>query len=69
MTQVGLDQQWLYFLRQYIRPMQEKLFTGYVHDVSASEFKRITGHLYQLLIDWAFAFLFLFTAISPRERR
>lgn len=35
MNQVGLDQQWLYFLRQYIRPMQEKLFTGYVHDVGS----------------------------------
>ena len=34
MNQVGLEQQWLFFLREYIRPVQEKLFIGYFHDVS-----------------------------------
>ena len=34
MKQVGFEQHWLYFLRQFIRPLQEKIFTGYLHDVS-----------------------------------
>lgn len=34
MNQVGLEAQWLYFLREYIRPVQEKIFVGYQHDVS-----------------------------------
>lgn len=63
MNQVGLDQQWLYFLRQYIRPMQEKLFTGYIHDVSAAlagdlKERELPGHLFQLLIDWTIIFCF-----------
>ncbi|XP_064461104.1 procollagen-lysine,2-oxoglutarate 5-dioxygenase 1-like isoform X2 [Ornithodoros turicata] len=32
MNQVGLEQHWLYFLREYIRPVQEKIFIGYFHD-------------------------------------
>ncbi|XP_015911876.2 procollagen-lysine,2-oxoglutarate 5-dioxygenase 1 isoform X2 [Parasteatoda tepidariorum] len=32
MNQVGFEQHWLYFLREYIRPMQEKIFIGYTHD-------------------------------------
>lgn len=32
MNQVGMEQQWLYFLREYIRPVQEKIFLGYTHD-------------------------------------
>lgn len=32
MNQVGMEQHWLYFLREYIRPVQEKVFTGYYHD-------------------------------------
>ncbi|CAL1268445.1 unnamed protein product [Larinioides sclopetarius] len=32
MNQVGFEQQWLYFLREYIRPVQEKIFIGYTHD-------------------------------------
>lgn len=38
MNQVGLEQHWLYFLREYIRPVQEKIFLGYSHDVSFSDF-------------------------------
>lgn len=34
MSQVGLEQQWLHFLREYIRPVQVKVFIGYDHDVS-----------------------------------
>jgi len=33
MNQVGLEKQWLTFLRLYVREMQEKLFIGYKHDV------------------------------------
>ncbi|XP_055335239.1 procollagen-lysine,2-oxoglutarate 5-dioxygenase 1-like [Paramacrobiotus metropolitanus] len=32
MNQVGLERQWMMFLKEYIRPMQEKLYTGYFHD-------------------------------------
>lgn len=32
MNQVGLEQHWLFFLREYIRPVQEKVFVGYFHD-------------------------------------
>uniref|UniRef100_A0A336MPH5 procollagen-lysine 5-dioxygenase n=1 Tax=Culicoides sonorensis TaxID=179676 RepID=A0A336MPH5_CULSO len=32
MNQVGLNNQWLAFLKDYIRPLQEKIFTGYYHD-------------------------------------
>ncbi|XP_037566970.1 procollagen-lysine,2-oxoglutarate 5-dioxygenase isoform X1 [Dermacentor silvarum] len=32
MNQVGLEQHWLFFLREYIRPVQEKVFLGYFHD-------------------------------------
>lgn len=32
MNQVGLEQIWLQFLRDYVRPVQEKIYTGYYHD-------------------------------------
>ncbi|KAK6634906.1 hypothetical protein RUM44_000153 [Polyplax serrata] len=32
MKQIGLEFQWLYFLKEYVRPLQEKVFTGYFHD-------------------------------------
>ncbi|XP_058057843.1 procollagen-lysine,2-oxoglutarate 5-dioxygenase [Anopheles bellator] len=32
MNQVGLEQIWLKFLQLYVRPLQEKVFTGYFHD-------------------------------------
>ncbi|XP_011050655.1 PREDICTED: procollagen-lysine,2-oxoglutarate 5-dioxygenase 1 isoform X1 [Acromyrmex echinatior] len=32
MNQVQYDQQWLYFLKEYVRPLQEFIFTGYFHD-------------------------------------
>lgn len=35
MNQVGLEQQWLKFLQIYVRPLQEAIYTGYFHDVSA----------------------------------
>lgn len=32
MNQVGLDSFWLKFLQDYVRPLQEKVFIGYLHD-------------------------------------
>lgn len=32
MNQVGYEQHWLFFLREYIRPVQERVYTGYYHD-------------------------------------
>lgn len=33
MNQVQYEQQWLYFLKEFIKPLQELVFTGYYHDV------------------------------------
>lgn len=33
MNQVQYEQQWLYFLKEYVKPLQELVFTGYFHDV------------------------------------
>lgn len=38
MSQVGLDPVWLKFLKLYIRPLQEKVFLGYYHNVSWTVF-------------------------------
>ncbi|KAK3796261.1 hypothetical protein RRG08_041577 [Elysia crispata] len=32
MNQVGLEQQWLKFLDVFVRPLQERVFTGYFHN-------------------------------------
>lgn len=32
MKQVGFEPQWLFFLREYVRPVQERVFSGYYHD-------------------------------------
>ncbi|XP_022905194.2 procollagen-lysine,2-oxoglutarate 5-dioxygenase isoform X2 [Onthophagus taurus] len=32
MNQVGWERHWLHFLHQYVRPLQEHIFTGYFHD-------------------------------------
>ncbi|BFZ23213.1 hypothetical protein BsWGS_26252 [Bradybaena similaris] len=32
MNQVGLERHWLHFLREFVRPLQEKVFIGYFHD-------------------------------------
>ena len=34
MNQIGYEAQWLHLLDKYVRPLQEKVFTGYVHTVS-----------------------------------
>ncbi|KPJ21585.1 Procollagen-lysine,2-oxoglutarate 5-dioxygenase [Papilio machaon] len=34
MNQVGLERQWLHILKEYVRPLQEMVFTGYYHNVS-----------------------------------
>ncbi|XP_050361429.1 procollagen-lysine,2-oxoglutarate 5-dioxygenase isoform X1 [Nymphalis io] len=36
MKQVGLDKQWLYILKEYVRPLQEMVFTGYYHNPPVS---------------------------------
>ncbi|EFN70276.1 Procollagen-lysine,2-oxoglutarate 5-dioxygenase 3 [Camponotus floridanus] len=37
MNQIQYEQQWLYFLKEYVRPLQERVFTGYYHDDSRLE--------------------------------
>ncbi|KMQ98949.1 procollagen- -oxoglutarate 5-dioxygenase 3 [Lasius niger] len=32
MNQVQYEQHWLYFLKEYVKPLQELVFTGYYHD-------------------------------------
>ncbi|XP_012135908.2 procollagen lysyl hydroxylase isoform X1 [Megachile rotundata] len=32
MNQVNFEPQWLYFLKEYVRPLQEHVFIGYYHD-------------------------------------
>ncbi|XP_014472797.1 PREDICTED: procollagen-lysine,2-oxoglutarate 5-dioxygenase 3 [Dinoponera quadriceps] len=32
MNQIQYEPQWLYFLKEYVRPLQELVFTGYYHD-------------------------------------
>ena len=31
MNQIGFDEEWLYVLDFYVRPLQEAVFTGYFH--------------------------------------
>uniref|UniRef100_A0A0M3HKP1 DUF4268 domain-containing protein n=1 Tax=Ascaris lumbricoides TaxID=6252 RepID=A0A0M3HKP1_ASCLU len=33
MNQIDFQREWLYFLDEYVRPMQEKLFIGYYQKV------------------------------------
>lgn len=32
MNQVGWERHWLHFLAEYVRPLQEYVFTGYFHN-------------------------------------
>lgn len=34
MTQVGLQDHWLFILRDIVQPIQQKVFTGYYSDVN-----------------------------------
>lgn len=34
MNQIGYEAHWLHFLDKYVRPLQEKVYDGYVHSVS-----------------------------------
>ena len=43
MKQVNLENEWLYFLKHFIKPMQMKIFTGYDHDVSLDSFFSISS--------------------------
>ncbi|KAL4717703.1 hypothetical protein ACJJTC_000852 [Scirpophaga incertulas] len=36
MNQVGLERQWLHILKEYVRPLQEMVFTGYYHNPPVS---------------------------------
>ena len=38
MKQVDYEEQWLHFLNTYVRPLQEKVFTGYFSDVGKDFF-------------------------------
>ena len=33
MRQIGMEHQWLYFLAEFVRPLQERVFLGYIHYV------------------------------------
>lgn len=43
MNQVGFDQSWMEFLRLFVKPLQELVFTGYYHDV-LFYYLRMTNH-------------------------
>merc|ERR1712241_1397149 len=32
MNQIVWEKEWLLFLKNYVRPLQERAFTGYIHD-------------------------------------
>lgn len=36
MNQVGLEPQWLLFLKEFVKPLVERVFTGYNNDVCTS---------------------------------
>ena len=36
LNQVGLERMWLTLLREYVRPLQQRIFLGYNHDVSTT---------------------------------
>jgi len=36
MNQIGYERQWLYFMDEFVRPMQEKVFTGYYKKVEGN---------------------------------
>ncbi len=38
MNQVGYEREWLKFLDRYVRPLQETVFTGYIHQVKVGGF-------------------------------
>ena len=33
MRQIGMERQWLYLLAEFVRPLQERVFLGYIHYV------------------------------------
>ena len=37
MGQINFNDQWLHFLNAYVRPLQEKVFLGYLSDVKCFE--------------------------------
>ena len=71
MKQIGLEEGWLYFLKQYVSPLQQRVFEGYWNDVSHPR-RSLFLSLNPLLPRLRFAFgLFLFPSCSfplPRLR-
>lgn len=43
MNQVGMEAQWLEFLRLYVEPLQAKTYTGYHHYVRLQTFAKKVG--------------------------
>ena len=41
MNQIFWEKEWLLFLQKYVRPLQEKAFTGYFHDVRCKNVQHI----------------------------
>ncbi|XP_059152546.1 procollagen-lysine,2-oxoglutarate 5-dioxygenase 1-like isoform X2 [Physella acuta] len=54
MNQVGLERHWLHFLREYVRPLQEKVFTGYFHDGGGCRFVRYNCSITSPRKGWMF---------------
>lgn len=52
MNQVEFEPQWLNFLKEYVRPLQELVFTGYYHDVSYIFFNACTHHFLGSTYRW-----------------
>jgi len=46
MKQIDFEEHWLNFLNIYVRPLQEKVFIGYVSEVGQKSFFLNTGDLF-----------------------
>ena len=45
MNQIGYNKEWLYFLKIYASPLQQKFFTGYYREVSCMSSKQDDRHI------------------------
>lgn len=52
MNQVNFERQWLYLLKEYVRPLQELVFLGYYHDVRYHFIKIIQPFLGSQTWNW-----------------
>ena len=41
MNQIFWEKEWLLFLKNYVRPLQERAFTGYFHDVRCHAIQQV----------------------------